>query len=140
MLLYSWNLPSPSLTIRPAPRSKEGNSDGIEFPFRKKDRSWLTASTFSSRDKGWGVNLSTKAAGPAAFVDSPRRNRNIAASTDLLVRLYHPYPLARAREDERVEPPEIKFKPWSIGLSCLPVRRVVSCLVVRAFFEEVSLS
>jgi hypothetical protein len=49
--------------IRPAPRSKEGNEDGIECPFRKKDRSWLTASTFSSRDKGWGVHLSTKAAG-----------------------------------------------------------------------------
>ncbi len=30
--------------------------------------------------KGWGVNLSTKAAGAAAFVDSPRRNRNIATS------------------------------------------------------------
>jgi|JXWR01.1.fsa_nt_gb hypothetical protein len=27
-----------------------------------------------------GANLSTKAAGAAAFVDSPRRNRNIATS------------------------------------------------------------
>ena len=75
-----WIFRAPSLTIRPAPRSKEGNEDGIECPFRKKDRRWLTASTFSSRDKGWGVNLSTKAAGAAAFVDSPRRNRNIATS------------------------------------------------------------
>lgn len=29
---------------------------GIECPVRKKERSWLTASTFSSREKGWGVN------------------------------------------------------------------------------------
>lgn len=36
--------------------SKEGNEDGIECPVSKKERSWLTASTFSSRDKGWGVN------------------------------------------------------------------------------------
>ena len=40
----------------PAPRSKEGNEDGIECPVSKKERSWLTASTFSSREKGWGVN------------------------------------------------------------------------------------
>jgi hypothetical protein len=30
------NIPYPSSTIRPAPRSKEGNEDGIECPVSKK--------------------------------------------------------------------------------------------------------
>ena len=46
-------IPYPSSTIRPALRSKEGNENGIKDPVSKKERSWLTASTFSSRDKGW---------------------------------------------------------------------------------------